>query len=32
MTAGTYREIEHTADLGVEITAADLPAAFRFSR
>jgi SHS2 domain-containing protein len=25
---GTYREIEHTADLGVEITAADLPALF----
>ena len=25
---GTFREIEHTADLGVEITAADLPALF----
>ena len=25
---GSYREIEHTADLGVEITAADLPALF----
>jgi SHS2 domain-containing protein len=25
---GTYREIEHTADLGAEITAADLPALF----
>ena len=25
---GTYREIEHTADLGVEITAAELPALF----
>ena len=25
---GTYREIEHTADLGVEITAADLLALF----
>jgi len=25
---GTYREIEHTADLGVEITAADLPQLF----
>jgi SHS2 domain-containing protein len=25
---GTYREIEHTADLGVEITAADLAALF----
>ncbi len=24
----TYREIEHTADLGVEVTAADLPALF----
>jgi SHS2 domain-containing protein len=28
MTRGTYREIEHSADLGVEITAADLPALF----
>ena len=28
MTGGTFREIEHTADLGVEITAADLPALF----
>lgn len=25
---GTYREIEHTADLGAEITAADLPTLF----
>jgi protein archease len=25
---GTYREIEHTADLGIEVTAADLPALF----
>ena len=25
---GTYREIEHTADLGAEITAADLPSLF----
>ena len=25
---GTYREIEHTADLGIEITADDLPALF----
>ena len=25
---GTHREIEHTADLGVEITAADLPGLF----
>lgn len=25
---GTYREIEHTADLGVEIAAADLPQLF----
>jgi len=25
---GTYREIEHTADLGVEVTAADLPGLF----
>ncbi len=25
---GTYREIEHTADLGAEITAAGLPALF----
>jgi SHS2 domain-containing protein len=25
---GSYREIEHTADLGVEITATDLPALF----
>jgi SHS2 domain-containing protein len=24
----TYREIEHTADLGVEVTAADMPALF----
>jgi SHS2 domain-containing protein len=24
----TYREIEHTADLGVEVTAVDLPALF----
>ena len=24
----TYREIEHTADLGIEVTAADLPALF----
>jgi len=24
----TYREFEHTADLGVEVTAADLPALF----
>ena len=28
MTGGTFREIEHTADLGVEITAAGLPALF----
>jgi SHS2 domain-containing protein len=25
---GSFREIEHTADLGIEITAADLPALF----
>jgi SHS2 domain-containing protein len=30
MTDGraTYREIEHTADLGIEVTAAELPALF----
>jgi SHS2 domain-containing protein len=25
---GSFREIEHTADLGIEVTAADLPALF----
>ena len=25
---GTFREIEHTADLGIETTAADLPRLF----
>ena len=28
MTRGTYHQIEHTADLGVEIAAADLPQLF----
>jgi len=28
MTGGTYHQIEHTADLGVEIAAADLPQLF----
>jgi len=25
---GSYREIEHTADLGIEVTAPDLPTLF----